>query len=143
LRPYWRAASTATAGTTQEILPIYGQLLQAGAVKRVTEILLLVGWTPALAGCVPMMAASAVSMVAEGAQGRPVGNEALQPQARQLCSAQAAQYGTVHVIEVEQHRVDKIIVWGTVDDGKQRQSFKCDFGTKITGFTLRPISAAF
>ena len=35
----------------------------------------------------------------------------------------------------------KIIVWGTVDDGKQRRSFQCDFGTKMTGFKLRPIAA--
>lgn len=111
-------------------------------MKRVTRMLLLAGWAPALSGCVPMMAASAVTMVAQGAQGRPGNNEALQPQARELCSAQAAQYGTVHVIVVEQHRADKIIVWGTVEDGKQRQSFECDFGTKVTAFTLRPIADA-
>jgi hypothetical protein len=45
----------------------------------------------------------------------------------------------VHVIDVQQYSVSKIIVWGTVDDGKQKQSFQCDFGTKITGFKLRPI----
>ena len=46
----------------------------------------------------------------------------------------------MHVIDVEQHRVGRIIVWGTVDDGRSKQSsFQCDFGTKITGFTLRPI----
>ena len=95
---------------------------------------------PMAAGCVPMMAASAVGMAAQSAQGRPVGNEALQPQARDACSAQAAQYGTVNVIDVEQHRVNQIIVWGTVDDGKQKRSFECDFGTKITGFKLRAIT---
>ena len=79
-------------------------------------------------------------MAAQSARGRPVSNEALQPQARAACSAQAARYGTVNVIDVEQHRVDKIIVWGTVDDG-QRRLVPCDFGTKITGFTLRPIKA--
>jgi hypothetical protein len=57
-----------------------------------------------------MMAASAVSMAAEAAQGRPVRNQALQTQAREACSAQAVQHGTVHVIDVEQHRADKIIV---------------------------------
>jgi hypothetical protein len=86
------------------------------------------------------MAMSAVGMAAQAARGKPVSNEALQPQARQQCSARAAQYGTVNVIDVEQHRVDKIIVWGTVDDGKQKRSFECDFGTNITGFTLRPIT---
>ncbi len=78
-------------------------------------------------------------MAAQGARGRPVSNEALQPQAREACSARAAQYGAVHVIDVEQHRIDKIIVWGTVEDGPQKRSFQCDFGTSITAFTLRPI----
>jgi hypothetical protein len=96
---------------------------------------------PAVSGCVPMMAASAVGMVAQGARGTPVSNEALQPQARDACTKQAAQYGTVDVIDVEQHAVDKIIVWGTVDDGKQKRSFECDYGTKIDRFKLRPIRA--
>lgn len=93
----------------------------------------------ATGGCVPMMAASAVSMAAQGAKGRPVSNDGLQPQAREACSAQAAQHGTVNVIDVEQAAVNRITVWGTVDDGKQRQSFQCDFGTRITSFKLRPI----
>ena len=83
---------------------------------------------------------SALSMAARGAQGRPVSNAALKPQAREQCSAQAARYGAVHIIDVEQRRVDNLIVWGTVDDGTKKQSFQCDFGTKITGFTLRPIT---
>jgi hypothetical protein len=106
----------------------------------VTRIALLLLIAPALSGCVASMAVSALGMAAQGARGRPVSNEALQPQAREACSAQAARYGAVNVIDVEQHRVDKIIVWGTVDDGKRKQSFQCDFGAKITGFTLRPIA---
>jgi hypothetical protein len=82
-----------------------------------------------------MLAASAVSMVEQSA--RPAGNEALQPRARDACTAQAAQYGAVTVNVVEQHRINEIIVWGTVDDGKQMRSFECDFTTKITGFSLR------
>jgi hypothetical protein len=107
-------------------------------VNRLTALLLIVS-SPALTGCIPMMALSAADVAARSAQGTPVSNEGLQSQARDACTAQAAQYGAVHVIDVEQHRVDKIIVWGTVDDGKQRRSFQCDFGTKITGFTLRRI----
>jgi hypothetical protein len=106
----------------------------------VTRVGLLLLVAPALGGCVPMMAASALGMAARSAQGRPVSTEQLQPQAREQCTARAAQYGTVHIIDVEQRRVDKIIVWGTVDDGRQKRSFQCDFGTKITGFTLRPIA---
>jgi hypothetical protein len=93
----------------------------------------------AVAGCVAGLAMSAVGMAANSARGRPVSNEELKPQAREQCSAQAAKYGAVHVIDVVQQRIDKIVVWGTVDDGKETKSFECDFGTKITGFTLRPI----
>ena len=102
-------------------------------------MLLLPAAAAVLAGCVPMMAMSAASMAVQSAQGAPVSNEALQPQARDACTRQAAQYGTANVIDVEQHRADKIIVWGTVDDGKQKRSFQCDYGTKVTGFTLRNI----
>ena len=86
-----------------------------------------------------MMAVSAAGMVVRGAQGSPASNEALQPQAREACSAQAAHYGAVHIIDVEQHSIAKIIVWGTVGEGQQKRSFQCDFGTRITGFTLRQI----
>jgi len=86
-----------------------------------------------------MMVVSAAGMAAQSAKGKPVSNVGSQPQARDACTARAAQYGAVHVIDVQQHRVDKIIGWGTVGDGKERRSFQCDFGTKITRFTLRPI----
>jgi hypothetical protein len=117
-----------------------GDPLREHIVKFPT-LLLLVCCPPVLSGCVPMMAVSAASMAAQAAQGSPTSNESLQPRAREACSAQAAQYGAVHVIDVEQHSVAKIIVWGTIDDGKQKQSFQCDFGTKISGFKLRPIHA--
>jgi len=78
-------------------------------------------------------------MVAQSTQGTPKSNEQLQPSARDACTQEAAKYGTVNVIDVEQHRIDKIIVWGTVGDGPQKRSFECDFGTKITAFKLREI----
>jgi hypothetical protein len=109
-------------------------------MRRRLRLILIAGSAPALAGCLPMMAVSGASMVAEGVRGKPVSNEMLQPTAREACSAQAAQYGTVHVIDVQQASISKIIVWGTVDDGKEKRSFQCDFGTKITGFKLRPIA---
>lgn len=102
-------------------------------------LLALIAAVPQLAGCVPMMALSAADMVAENAQGAPVSNAALQPQARDACTRQAAQYGAVHLIDTEQHKVNEIIVWGTVDDGKQKRSFECDYGTKIAAFKLRDI----
>jgi hypothetical protein len=108
-------------------------------MRRLIGLLLVAATAPSLGGCVPMMAMSAVSMAARSAQGPAIGNEALQPQAREACSAHAAQFGAVHVIDVQQASASQIIVWGTVDDGKEKRSFECDFGTKITGFKLRPI----
>ena len=109
-------------------------------MKRIISHWTVLAIAPLVSACVPMMAASALSTVAEKAQGTPVGNAPLQPQAREACSAQAAQYGAVHVIDVEQHSAAKIIVWGTVGDGTQRRSFECDFGTKVTRFVLRKIA---
>jgi hypothetical protein len=109
-------------------------------MKSAFGLLMIVVSASMLSGCVPMMAVSAVSMAARSAEGRPVSNEALQPQARKACSAFAAQFGTVNVIDVEQHRIDKIIVWGTVDDGTGKMSFQCEFGTKISRITWRPIT---
>ncbi len=92
-----------------------------------------------LSGCVASMAMSAVSMAAEAARGKPSSNEELQPQARDACTRQAEQYGAVHIIDAEQHTISKIIIWGTVDDGKRKRSFQCDYATRITGFKLRDI----
>ena len=93
-----------------------------------------------LGGCVAGIAASAVGMAAKAAAGTPQSNAKFSGSAAEQCSARAATYGTVHIIDVEQHSTSKIIVWGTADDGKQRQSFQCDYGTKITGFKLRPVA---
>lgn len=115
-------------------------------VMRLSALFLLFASAPALSGCVASMAMSAASMAARAAQGEPVSNEELQPQARDACTAQAAQYGTVNIIDVEQHSIDKIIVWGTVESmtngAKTRRSFQCDYGTRITGFRLRAIRTA-
>jgi hypothetical protein len=94
-----------------------------------------------LGGCVAGMAANAVGMAAAAARGEPASNQHLQPTARDACTARAAAYGTVHIIDVEQRTASRIIIWGTVDDGKQRRSFECGFGTQITSFKLRPIAA--
>lgn len=92
-----------------------------------------------LGGCVAGMAAGAAGMAIREAQGEPVSNAHLGREAVAACSERAAQYGTVHIIDVEQRSTSRLIVWGTADDGTQRQSFECGFGTKITGFKLRPI----
>ena len=101
--------------------------------------LCLAASTLALGGCVAGMAASAIGMAARSAQGHPASNEHLKPAASAACTSRASQYGAVRIIDVEQRSASKIIVWGTVDDGKQRRSFECGYGTRITGFTLRAI----
>jgi len=111
------------------------------AAKRWSALLAAAAAT-VLGGCAAGIAASAVGLAARSAQGTPASNAHLQPQAREACSAHAAQYGTVHVIDVEQRNASRIIVWGTVTDATQRRSFQCHFRTAITNFTLRPIRAA-
>ena len=109
-------------------------------MTRILVLPLMVVSSLAVAGCVAGMAANAVALAARSAQGQPQSNEHLQPAARQACSAHAAQYGSVHIIDVEQRTASRIIVWGTVDNGAERRSFECSFGAKITGFKLRPIT---
>jgi hypothetical protein len=103
---------------------------------------LLAGSALALGGCVAGMAVGAAGMAAQGVMGHPQGNEQLQPDAANACSAAASKYGAVHVIDVEQHTASLIIVWGTVDDGKTRRSFECAFGTRVTALKLSAINPA-
>lgn len=108
-------------------------------MKRILIVPVLIAGALTLGGCLPMLAVQAVSMAARSAQGTPQGNAQLAPTATEQCSMRAAQYGAVKIIDVQQASPSKIIVWGTVGEGAARQSFQCDFGTKITGFTLRAI----
>ena len=110
-------------------------------MMRIFALPLLAG-ALALGGCVASIATSAVGMAVRSARGEPQGNQHLQPTARQACAAQASQYGAVHIIDVQQSSVNKIIVWGTVGDGAARRSFECAFGTRVTGFKLRAIATS-
>ena len=98
--------------------------------------------TVPLGGCVAGLATSAVGMAVRSARGEPQDNAALLPTAVQACSARAAPYGTVKVIDKQQVSIDRIKVWGTADNGTTRHSFECTFGKKITGFKLRALPAA-
>ncbi|MEG3088206.1 hypothetical protein [Sphingomonas sp. PB4P5] len=95
-----------------------------------------------LGGCVASIASSAVGMAVRGAQGQPQDNSYLAPNAKDACSARAAPYGKVQIIDMQQVSIDKIKVWGTADDGTTRRSFECNFGTKVTGFKLRTIATS-
>ena len=109
-------------------------------MRRSCAFLVVLGALP-LGGCVAGMAASAAGMAIRGAQGEPVSNSHLAREAVTACSDKAAEYGTVHIIDVEQRSASKLVVWGTADDGTQRRSFECGFGTRITGFKLRDIKS--
>jgi hypothetical protein len=104
---------------------------------RLAGILLLAA-VP-LGGCAAAIATSAAGMAVQGARGEPHGNRHLQTQARETCSAHAGQHGNVHIIDVEQRGVNRIVVWGTVALDGERQSFECTFTDRVTGFTLRKI----
>ena len=109
-------------------------------MRRILIISLLALDALALGGCVASMAASAVGAVVSSARGTPQSNEQLQPAAAKACNERAATYGTVHIIDIEQHSRLKIIVWGTVDDKMVRRAFECSFGTAITGFKIRELN---
>lgn len=94
-----------------------------------------------LGGCAATIAASAAGMAIRGAQGESQSNRHLQPAARAACSAHAAQYGAVHIIDVEQRSAGKIVVWGTVTDARERRSFECAFTDRVSAFKLRSIEA--
>ncbi|HEY8591370.1 MAG TPA: hypothetical protein VIL42_00725 [Sphingomicrobium sp.] len=93
--------------------------------------------TTALGGC----ALQAAMLASDLIQNMPVqegpSNSHLRPKAVQACTAQAAQHGSVFIVDVEQRRADRIIVWGSVTDAQQhRRSFECHFTTKLAGFKL-------
>lgn len=100
----------------------------------------MLGCMTTLGGCVPVMAAKAVGVAATGARGKPVSNAHLAPTAEAQCRRLAAPHGAVKVIDVEQARANRIIVWGTAGEGSRRQSFECHFGTAVIAFKLRPIT---
>lgn len=105
-------------------------------MKRILLLLLL---APALGGCVAGLAASAVGMAAQAARGTPESNAHLREEAVAACTARASVHGPVHIIDVEQRRIDRMTVWGTAGEGPARRSFECGYGTEITGFKLREI----
>ena len=111
-------------------------------MRRIKCFLLMLTTTLGLTGCVASMAASAVGAAVSASRGRPVSNEGARETAISQCSALAAPYGVVHVIDVEQRSVERMVVWGTTEGRSGRQSFECAFGTKVVGFKIHPIAAA-
>ena len=109
-------------------------------MARTVALLVIAGSASVLSGCAAGLAAGAIGAAARSAQGTPKSNAHLAAEARAACAERAAQHGSVHIIDVQQRRVDRITVWGSVGDGAGKRSFECSYGTKITGFKLRAIS---
>ena len=104
---------------------------------------LIVFATPALGGCA-LQAALLAAQVAPEIRG-PLGpsNSHLKPTAIQACTQRAGQYGSVFIVDVEQRRADRIIVWGSVTDAQQRRRiFECHFTTALARFKLGEILPA-
>ena len=101
---------------------------------------LIVCATPALGGCA-VQAALAAAELAPHIRG-PLGpsNAHLEPAAIQACTERAGQHGSVFIVDVEQRRADRIIVWGSVTDAQQqRRTFECHFTTALARFKLGEI----
>lgn len=97
---------------------------------------------PALGGCVVQAALTAAEL-APRIRG-PVGpsNAHLKPTALQACTQRAGQHGSVYVVDVEQRRADRIIVWGSVTDAqRQRRTFECHYTSALSRFQLGEVLA--
>ena len=104
---------------------------------------LIVLATPALGGCALQAAMVAAELVPQirGPLG-PI-NAHLKPVALQACTQRAGQYGSVYIVDVEQRRSDRIIVWGSVTDAQQRRrTFECHFTTALSRFKLGEVLPA-
>jgi hypothetical protein len=102
---------------------------------------LLAASSLALGGCAASIAAGLAGAALRGAgdDKSPALAQDLGPPAEAACRAQASQHGQVNVIDIERRSDGKIVVWGTVEDAKQRRSFECRYDGKIAGFKLRAI----
>lgn len=69
-------------------------------------------------------------------------NAHLKPAATQACTQRAAPYGSVYIVDVEQRRADRLVVWGSVIDARQhRRTFECHFTSALVSFKLREIGS--
>src|SRR5918997_4023728 len=101
-------------------------------MARKIGLALLLAAAPALGGCA-LQAALLAADLAQNVQ-LPEGpsNAHLMPAATQACTQQAQQHGSVYIVDVEQRRRDRIIVWGSVTDAQQRRrTFECHFSTRV------------
>jgi hypothetical protein len=96
--------------------------------------------SPLLGGCVAQAALVAADLSRYVPGPQRASNAHLRPAATEACTQRAAQHGSVFVLDVEQRRVDRLVVWGSVTDAQQhRRTFECHFTTRLVSFELREI----
>ncbi len=111
-------------------------------MKRKIGLSLILLAAPTLGGCVAQAALAAMELARYAPQPQRASNAHLKPAATEACSQRAAQYGSVFVMDVEQRRADRMVVWGSVTDAQQkRRTFECHFTTTLIGFKLREIGS--
>lgn len=106
-------------------------------MTRKIGILLILLATPALGGCALQAALAAAELARYVPEPERTSNAHLKPVATQACTQRAAQYGSVFLLDVEQRRADRFVVWGSVTDPQQRRrTFECHFTTALVSFKL-------
>ena len=112
-------------------------------MKRKIALSLIFFAAPALGGCALQAALAAADLVQYLPEHQGPSNAHLMPAATQACTRQAGQYGSVYIVDVSQHRSDRIIVGGSVTDAQQRRrTFECHFTTAVVSFKLNEIRPA-
>jgi hypothetical protein len=108
-------------------------------MRRPILAFLALGTLP-LGGCAASIAASAVGAAVRAADkpDKPP-KEDPGPAARSACSARAAPYGTVRIIDTVYKSSAKLVVWGSVEGEGKRQSFQCRYDGKVVGFELKDV----
>ena len=93
-----------------------------------------------LGGCAASIAASAVGAAVRAAD-RPDRAPAQDPRpaARAACTARAAPYGNVKIIDAVFRSAAKVTVWGSVEGEGRKRSFQCRWDGKIVGFELKEV----
>ena len=98
--------------------------------------------TPTLGGCVAQAALAAAELAQYVPASSGPSNAHLKPAAIQACTQRASEHGSVFVLDVEQRRADRLVVWGSVTDAQQhRRTFECHFSNRLVGFTLRELGS--
>ena len=105
-------------------------------IRKILLPLILLA-APALSGCALQAAMVAAELAPQIRAPLGPRNAHLRPVALDACTKRAGQHGAVFVVDVEQRRADRIIVWGSVTDAEQRRrTFECHFTTALTRFKL-------